>query len=350
MEKINYKQLISKIDIEVELDRYGLTNGMNSGKNKMYACPYHSESNPSFGIALEGEKKGLFNCYGCGEKGNFFHLIAFLEDITYEQAVKKFYSSDIDVKSISKMQQYFSDYLQKGKKTKNKIKVISRSFLEKFKQPYGPFLKYLKGDKRKLTDDTIRKFNILCCDEGKWNSRVVVPVIDEKDRLIGCTARYIYDCDKSDKVRKVKESDVGKVLFGLKNIKKGSPLVLVEGEFDMIYLQQYGVPAVQSGKNPTPFQIAKVLDFTEHCIIALDGDVEYQYEKKLASVKTLREKLSGYIRVDVITLPEKKDPNELTPKEVEKLFHKYQGDLNEEKSKNHKDNGIQMRAKGNGKV
>ena len=322
MEKIvkfkEYDLLIEKIDIESELDRRGI-EGKPSGNNSMICCPFHGESNPSLGIKIKGSSRGLFNCFSCGEKGNFFHLLAFIDNVSFEEIIRKYKSSDIDVGTIKRLKEYFFSSMT-NEDYKRKIKVIDKKFLNKFKKPYGVYLNYLLN-KRKISKKMVKDFNILCCDEGKWKGRIIIPVIDEKERLIGCTARYIYKCEKYEKVRKVKNSDVGKVLFGSHNIKHGTNVILVEGEIDMIYLQQYNVPAIQTGKNPTSYQMAKLIDFTDRCTLSLDGDVGKDF------LRQKRNELSKYLSTDIIYLPEDKDPNDLSEQEIKKIYKDYKGGL-----------------------
>lgn len=43
-----------------------------SGNDLMLLCPFHKESNPSFGINTE---TGLYNCFSCGAKGHISHFL-----------------------------------------------------------------------------------------------------------------------------------------------------------------------------------------------------------------------------------------------------------------------------------
>ena len=99
-----YLEIINDVDIIIELERRDL-NGKFSGDNYMIPCPYHNDSNPSFGIRLKTREeygkvkpKGLFNCLGCGERGNFFHLISYIDDIEFEDAIRLFKKDEINVK------------------------------------------------------------------------------------------------------------------------------------------------------------------------------------------------------------------------------------------------------------
>lgn len=326
----NYIKIIKDIDIKFELEKRGI-EGAFSKSNLLINCPVHGEKNPSFGIKIFGNRKGLCQCFSCGWKGNLFSLISVLDNVSYDQAIKKYIKNDIDVKEILEIKNIFTKNLKKEKKRFNsKIKYYKKSFLDKFKKPYGDYLKYLLKE-RKLTNNIINKFNILCCDGSGtgyakiWKGRIIIPIIDYNDKFVGVTARYIYECDKSYKMRKIQGSDISKILFGLKNIKKGSPLIGVEGEIDVIYLQQFFVPAIRTGKFLSKEMIKQILNFTGIYIHCMDGDIRY-FNKKVPtdSIKYQKKELIKYItKVKIIRLPEDKDPNDLSHKEIKKYFGKY---------------------------
>jgi DNA primase len=47
-------------------------------------CPFHQEKSPSFHVL---DAKGLYNCFGCGEKGDVFGLAMKLEGLSFPEAV-----------------------------------------------------------------------------------------------------------------------------------------------------------------------------------------------------------------------------------------------------------------------
>ncbi|PZO47230.1 MAG: DNA primase, partial [Alphaproteobacteria bacterium] len=49
-------------------------------------CPFHQEKSPSFHVL---DQKGIFNCFGCGEKGDVFTLAMKLEGLNFPEAVEK---------------------------------------------------------------------------------------------------------------------------------------------------------------------------------------------------------------------------------------------------------------------
>lgn len=334
-----YREIIEDIDILDELEKRGVTLGRKLRDNQMICCPFHGERTPSFGIAFQGPNKGRFQCFGCHETGNFFHLVAQLDGIKFVDAVRKFDKGfDVDDDTIGELRNQFLTFLKSEEENKNgKIKILDPSIMRFFKKPYGKFIDYLMGNKRKLNKESIKKWNILCYDEdhgdeepllkGWGKDRVVLPMQDRKGRLICIMGRSIYDVDKSEKVRKRGERK--KILFGLSFIERGTTLVLVEGEFDAIYLQQFGIPAVSIGTTTIgDIQIQKIVKFSDHAALSLDGDTYKIFNKDGVNIrKEVYDKLSRFISVDVLQLPRTKDPNELSPEEVKKIYSKYAGGI-----------------------
>lgn len=81
-------ELNSLFDAESWLkDHYGC-EFYPSGNGWMSAsCPFddHQDSNPSFGINKE---QSIFNCFGCGKKGDFISLVQLMTSLDFHKAIK----------------------------------------------------------------------------------------------------------------------------------------------------------------------------------------------------------------------------------------------------------------------
>ena len=281
----------------------------------MICCPFHGESKPSFGICIEGDKKGLFQCLStnCNEKGTFFSLIAFLDGISLRKAIEN-YKIGFDAKKIKNLELFLYRNLLNSNNG-NKIKILNNNILKKYKNPSGKYLKYIL-EERKLKKSTIKKWNILSCTKGIWNGRVIIPIYNENNKLVSLAARSINkNIDKRYKIRKMKNTDRSKILFGLNHIENKKKLYLVEGEFDVIYLQRFDIPAVSLGTTSiSEYQLKKIAKYCEEVVINLDGDVDIE------KIKEKRRQLKKYVKVKILKLPGKKDPNDLTKKEIKQIY------------------------------
>lgn len=48
-------------------------------------CPFHVEKTPSFFVL---DKKGIFKCLGCGEKGDVFEFVMKIRGVSFPRAVR----------------------------------------------------------------------------------------------------------------------------------------------------------------------------------------------------------------------------------------------------------------------
>ena len=292
-----------------------------SGNNIMICCIYHGESNPSLGVNF---KKRTFHCFACGEIGSPLRLIKdlFDEDGIGQQQHEEGEEELVCVPGVHKKINKVLDKVQEvatKEEEKEKIKILVNFKSDLYKVPYGRYVEYL--EKRKISKRSQDEFNIRC---GYWNGeeRILIPMYDKFGRLVSIMGRSINSNKKKEKIRKSKNSDVGKILFGLYNLLRNTrqsklhKLVLVEGELDAIYLQQYGVPAVSLGtKLPTETQLYKISMVAEKIVLSLDSDVSRE-----DVIKTVRLLKSSCEDVLVVALPEGKDPNNLCLEEVRKIY------------------------------
>jgi len=293
-----------------------------SGDNIMFNCIFHGERTPSMGVNF---KKGVFHCFSCEVTGN----IAKLEKALFEGdiGIEEDFEEDETVEMLrltARLEKRLKDVNIKSSRLM--IRVLINSSFKDFSsvKRHTEYTHYLLG--RKINPESWKKWDIRC---GEWRGvkRILIPMYDEYKRLIAVYGRAISD-DKVIRIRKTKDADVGKILFGLEHLKRKRKVVLVEGEIDAIYLQQCGVPAISLGtKRPTEIQLMKMAKYFSKVILSLDGDVPERTFKdkkgnKIVGVLEIVKNIREYVNTDVIKLPDKKDPNDLTNGEVSKIYEK----------------------------
>src|SRR6185312_631048 len=78
---IDFKALGSKLDFSLVLEQYGVTV-KRAGKQHHGFCPLPNHNgnrnSPSFSAHLE---RGIFQCFGCGAKGNVLEFAALMEKV-----------------------------------------------------------------------------------------------------------------------------------------------------------------------------------------------------------------------------------------------------------------------------
>jgi len=60
--------------------------GLKPYGRKLRICPFHTDTSPSLSLSNE---KGLFNCFGCGAKGNIITFYAMLKKLKKKNGNKK---------------------------------------------------------------------------------------------------------------------------------------------------------------------------------------------------------------------------------------------------------------------
>ena len=78
---VNFKELRSRLSFEKVLERYGV-EVKRKGKQHHGYCPLPGHvgkrNSPSFSANLE---RGIFQCFGCGAKGNLLDFAAVMEKV-----------------------------------------------------------------------------------------------------------------------------------------------------------------------------------------------------------------------------------------------------------------------------
>ena len=175
---------------------------------------------------------------------------------------------------------------------------------------------YLKS--RGIIKESIIRFKIGYCPHNptkghiKYQDRIIFPYWNTQDEIVGWIGRTLVDGPK--KYLNTPESAIfkkSKLLYGYnfakKAIFKTKTAVLVEGQMDIILLQQAGifntVAASTAGIKETGANLLS--RFAKRVYIAFDGD-EAGYKGAIASQLELVK--SGMPDVIIVKMPDKEDP------------------------------------------
>ena len=273
--------------------------------NVLVVCPFHDDTNPSLSVH---RTKGVFHCFSCAESGNFTKLIAEIDGVSYEEAT--------DIIDLGfNPQDSLAELSNLVAKADDKVRFVNEDyFFSTFTEVKGIFKKYLQ--RRQIGDRAITRFQIRCCYEGKYRNRVVIPIRDYENRMVSFTARSIFSGTKP-KTMKLKSSKItNNSLFGLREMPDSNNIVLVEGEMDCIYLQQFLIPAVSlMGKLLTDKRIEMILDNFSYVYISYDNDKW----GNIAARKHLQI-LKDQMPASRIILPKGCDPNDLSLDDVLRIY------------------------------
>lgn len=188
-------------------------------------------------------------------------------------------------------------------------------------------INYLHGPERRLTDETIKKWKI------GWHPqyrRISVPQYDRLGRLVNLSGRHVPywpSCvplaDREKKAPKWMHSngfDRELFLFGEEWLEitddgRGT-IVLCEGAFDVIYMDQCGLKNVAgiNGSHINATQVDKILKWFDSVVLLMDGD-----PAGIEAAQRIEARLSKRTHVITHLIPDGRDPNQMQIEEVEDL-------------------------------
>lgn len=234
-------------------------------------CPFHQEKTPSFTV---DDRKGLFYCFGCGEKGNVFQFLMKIEGLSFVDSVCELAAKagieiqqeqsdgkpglrrqllELNQKLIASFQHFLLER-EEGKKPLSYLQ--QRGFhLKTIKDFRIGFLPSKRGwlyhflTKKNYSADFLDKSGLFSArkkDYCLFQGRIIFPISDYKGDVIAFGGRSLED--NGPKYINSPETVLfhkKKNLFGLdlawKSINKAGSFYLVEGYLDVLALYQAGI-------------------------------------------------------------------------------------------------------------
>ncbi len=282
------------------------------GREFVGLCPFHNEKTPSFTV---NEEKGFFHCFGCGAHGDAIGFLMQADSLGFPEAVERLAAeAGLEVPASTPRER------ERARLRATLIEVMQAAcawFERQLRLPAGrPGLDYLHG--RGLDDETIRGFRLgfepparpggECLikaglaaagmdedvlvdaglvkrpDDGRgvfdyFRNRVIFPIGDHRDRVIGFGARALGDAQP--KYLNSPETPLfhkGRALYGLATARAaaadGREIIVTEGYMDVIALNRAGFAGAVAplGTAITETQIEMLWRLAPEPILCFDGD------------------------------------------------------------------------------
>ncbi|MDX1994257.1 MAG: DNA primase [bacterium] len=349
-------EIKSRLDIVTYIQQYAPLR--KAGRTYKACCPFHSEKTPSFSVNPDTQ---TWRCFGaCAEGGDIFSFAMKQNGWSFGEALENLgRMAGVEVKKQSPEQRQREDVLDKLRGLmQSAAEIYHRHLIEGKTEASSATLSYART-KRGLTDETITRFQIGFAPAGwsnmlealldlgykdseildagiatrndngrvydRFRNRLMIPIYDERGRVIGFGARAL-DPDDNPKYLNSPQTplfDKSRVLFGLhlakKAISDSETAVIVEGYMDAIQAHQAGFTNVvaQMGTAMTETQIKMLAPrYAKKIILALDSDAAGQSATR-RSLETARQTLesdyAGRLSVDlrILQIPGAKDPDDL---------------------------------------
>lgn len=332
------------------------------GKSFLALCPFHPDKHPSLHISQE---KQVYHCFSCKASGNVYSFVQNFEKVTFMDAVQKlanragielkFNSKDPDLSNeISKLfeinksaAKYFYRHLQN---LPGSEKEFVYNYLEKRKIDSKTAERFGIGYSSKNWDgllnqfleeaifntDDIEKAGLIIRKEkdnssfyDRFRGRLMFPIFNENDKVVGFGGRKMFEDDLGGKYINSPESKIyskSKILYGLnfakEKIRYFDYVILVEGYMDLISLYKNGIENVvaSSGTALTEDQVKLISRYTKNIYFLFDSD----FAGIKAAKRGIEIILEAGLDLSIITLPEGEDPdsfiNSYGKEEFEKLI------------------------------
>lgn len=285
------KQIIDEIREKADMVRFLEDHGVTlqiSGANYKGLCPFHSERSPSFNVRPGIQR---YHCFGCGETGDIFDLVAHMEQLPFGGAIQ-YLAEELNIKIVNDEED--AQY-KKIRRLQQICKLAAEFFHENFKNlpsqhpakknleernllefaetdpsigyaPNGSLLKMLH-ENRFSTDEIVEAgLAKLVPVEGNENTdrinsisngqvrevfrnRLMWTIYDISGKPVGFSGRKVYENDTiSPKYVNSPQTllyNKSKALLGLnfarKDIVSERHLFVVEGQTDVMAFQAAGI-------------------------------------------------------------------------------------------------------------
>lgn len=338
------KQQINIVDVigrEVSLKK--------AGSSYKGLCPFHNEKTASFSVNEQGQ---FFNCFGCGKKGDVYKFVMDYYKIPFVDAVEKLCDEygikkpdwgnrgpKIDYDKYyainAKAARFYYNCL--GKVPNKGISYLvsrglSKETITAFGLGYAPpdgsaLTDYLRSEG--VSDDDLLMLGLSSMGRNglydKFRDRVIFPIINSNDKVIGFGGRAI--ADVKPKYLNSQESDVflkKNNLFGLnltrKEIADEDRAIMVEGYMDLISLYQAGIrnTAASLGTALTDNQARLLCRYSKNIVFCYDSD-QAGINAALRGISVVNN-AGGKARVMNVT--DGKDPDDFVKKHGKEDFQK----------------------------
>lgn len=344
----------SRIDIVSYVQRF-VPSLKKAGRNHKACCPFHNEKTPSFVV---NPVRQTWHCFGaCAEGGDLFTFAQKLHGWDFKEALRELASeAGVELQRQSAAQKNRSDQLEK-------LRGIASSAAEFFQQALrresaAEIRSYLREERglsaatveifqigyapdswdfmlralRDLghSDDEIVEVGLAVRNESgrvydRFRNRLIIPIRDERGRVIGFGGRAMGDNDSAKYINSPGSAifDKSRLLYGLDMgraaIRDSGAVVIVEGYMDVIQAHQAGYANVvaQMGTAMTEPQIRLVAPrYAKRLVLALDADEAGQNAAR-RSLEVARQTLSrdyaGKLSVDIaiLQISAGKDPDDI---------------------------------------
>lgn len=357
------QQIKDRLDIVEYVQAY-VPDLKKAGRYYKACCPFHGEQTPSFVVNPDTQS---WRCFGaCAEGGDIFTFAQKINGWDFAEALRELgRKANVDVQKRSPEQSAQDAH---SDKLRGMLETAAKWYHEHLlsNDTQAEKALFYTMEKRGFTEKTIRDWEIgyapatwdamlnalreIGYDDGdildtglasrndkgrvfdRFRNRLMIPIRDERGRVIGFGARAL-DPNDSPKYLNSPQSpvfDKSQTLFGLDKakdaIRLGETAVIVEGYMDVIQAHQAGYSNVvaQMGTAMTEQQLRLLVPrYAKNIVMALDADDAGQNATR-RSLEVARQALQAdymgkmAVEMRVLHIDNAKDPDDVLRESPEK--------------------------------
>lgn len=358
-----------EIRAKLDLVQYISQNGVALRKAGRYftaCCPFHNEKTPSFVVFPDSQ---TWHCFGaCGIGGDIFDYVRRRENVDFAEALRLLAEkAGVQLQERTPEQRQRETHLDKLRSLLTEAarfyhqrllnapdasdarayvqrRGLSEAIIAQFQIGYAPDGWQTALERLKhigYSEQEMLEVGILTHKEesgrlyDRFRDRLMIPICDERGQVIGFGARALKPDAQPKYLNSPQTSlfDKSATLFALhqarRSIRESEAAVIVEGYMDAIQAHQHGFTNVvaQMGTALTQAQLKTLSRFARRLILALDADEAgaratlrgLEAVRQAASISrvfvdpngALRESSRLNVELQVVTLPQGKDPDDL---------------------------------------
>ena len=281
------------------LNRSGISIESEVDSDFIVFCPFHNNYRTPAGEV--SKERGTFFCFSCQESKSLAEFIMFVTQKSYFETLRFIESSETETDIVG----IIDKTLSKEPEWKQFDEVlIRRLYSQALDSPRA--MRYYEG--RRISENSINKFLLGYSDN---QDMVTIPMHNpDGSVLLGFVARSIEGKDFKNTPGLPKS----KILFNLHRVRNHDTVYVVESSFDVIRLDQNGIPAVATlGANVSRNQTELLTKYFNRAIIVGDND---------DAGKGMQQKILDRLgnRATLITIPSRfKDIGDMTDDDIQKL-------------------------------
>lgn len=336
---INFKELRAKLDFEQVLKHYKVEVKRNRDQHHGFCpLPDHNgkRNSPSFSANLQ---RGIFQCFGCGAKGNTLEFAAQMERIDLRNGTafrelamrlqSKFCPSAERKTQDSEEQLDLAEMKKGGAKDESPVTINAPlNFELKELDRNHPYL-----SERRFSRETVERFGLGFCNRGLLKNRIAIPLIDHGGYLIGYAGRTVDDDSigednpkyrfPGERVHKGTRYQFRKTMFLYNGFRFKNPLdnlAVVEGFPSVWWLTQCGIQNVVATMGTELADIQ--LDFLLR-LVKPEGRIWFVPDGDKAGERfseSFLAKVSHHRFVRWVKLSEDIQPSDLSKEQLKKIF------------------------------